>query len=84
MTERACLESYLVKSSLSSAQHAKLQPQYESQQQVVIESVPLLDLRRQYDVIRDEVLGAITRVCDSQNYHSWARGRGASNMKSLR
>jgi dTDP-4-amino-4,6-dideoxygalactose transaminase len=29
-------------------------------------SVPLLDLRRQYDGIRDEVLAAIARVCDSQ------------------
>jgi dTDP-4-amino-4,6-dideoxygalactose transaminase len=32
----------------------------------VPESVPLLDLRRQYDGIREEVLGAIARVCDSQ------------------
>jgi dTDP-4-amino-4,6-dideoxygalactose transaminase len=30
------------------------------------ESVPLLDLRRQYDGIREEVLAAIARVCDSQ------------------
>ena len=30
--------------------------------------VPLLDLRRQYDSIRDEVLTAITRVCDSQSF----------------
>lgn len=30
--------------------------------------VPLLDLRRQYDGIRDEVLAAITRVCDSQSF----------------
>jgi dTDP-4-amino-4,6-dideoxygalactose transaminase len=30
--------------------------------------VPLLDLRRQYDSIRDEVLAAIARVCDSQSY----------------
>jgi dTDP-4-amino-4,6-dideoxygalactose transaminase len=29
-------------------------------------SVPLLDLRRQYDSIREEVLAAIARVCDSQ------------------
>ncbi|MEZ5319955.1 MAG: DegT/DnrJ/EryC1/StrS family aminotransferase [Vicinamibacterales bacterium] len=29
-------------------------------------SVPLLDLRAQYAPIRDEVLSAITRVCDSQ------------------
>jgi dTDP-4-amino-4,6-dideoxygalactose transaminase len=31
-------------------------------------AVPLLDLRRQYDGIRDEVLAAITRVCDSQSF----------------
>jgi len=31
-------------------------------------SVPLLDLRRQYDGIRDEVLAAIARVCDSQSF----------------
>jgi dTDP-4-amino-4,6-dideoxygalactose transaminase len=30
--------------------------------------VPLLDLRRQYDGIREEVLGAIARVCDSQGF----------------
>lgn len=30
------------------------------------ESVPLLDLRRQYAGIREEVLAAIARVCDSQ------------------
>ncbi|MGA2360339.1 MAG: DegT/DnrJ/EryC1/StrS family aminotransferase [Terriglobales bacterium] len=31
-------------------------------------AVPLLDLRRQYDGLRAEVLAAITRVCDSQNF----------------
>ena len=31
-------------------------------------SVPLLDLRRQYDGIREDVLAAITRVCDSQSF----------------
>jgi dTDP-4-amino-4,6-dideoxygalactose transaminase len=31
-------------------------------------AVPQLDLRRQYDAIRDEVLAAITRVCDSQGF----------------
>ena len=34
----------------------------------VHESVPLLDLRRQYDGLREEVLAAIARVCDSQSY----------------
>jgi dTDP-4-amino-4,6-dideoxygalactose transaminase len=32
------------------------------------ESVPLLDLRRQYASIREEVLAAIARVCDSQSF----------------
>ena len=31
-------------------------------------SVPLLDLRRQYEGIREEVLAAIERVCDSQSF----------------
>jgi dTDP-4-amino-4,6-dideoxygalactose transaminase len=31
-----------------------------------ITRVPLLDLQAQYAPIRDEVLAAITRVCDSQ------------------
>ena len=31
-------------------------------------SVPLLDLRRQYEGIREEVLAAIARVCDSQGF----------------
>ncbi len=32
------------------------------------ESVPLLDLHRQYKTIRNEVLAAIERVCDSQHF----------------
>jgi dTDP-4-amino-4,6-dideoxygalactose transaminase len=32
------------------------------------ESVPLLDLRRQYRSIRDDVLAALARVCDSQSF----------------
>jgi dTDP-4-amino-4,6-dideoxygalactose transaminase len=31
-------------------------------------TVPLLDLRAQYAPIRDEILAAVTRVCDSQRY----------------
>ncbi len=34
----------------------------------MLESVPLLDLRRQYDGIREEALAAIARVCDSQSF----------------
>jgi dTDP-4-amino-4,6-dideoxygalactose transaminase len=30
--------------------------------------IPLLDLRRQYDGIREDVLSAIARVCDSQSF----------------
>lgn len=39
-----------------------------SSDKAVIEPVPLLDLRRQYAGIREEVLAAITRVCDSQGF----------------
>jgi len=31
-----------------------------------VDSIPLLDLHRQYQSIREEVLAALTRVCDSQ------------------
>jgi dTDP-4-amino-4,6-dideoxygalactose transaminase len=41
---------------------------YKTQPNVAPESVPLLDLRRQYDSIRAEVLAAIARVCDSQSF----------------
>lgn len=34
----------------------------------VPESVPLLDLRRQYEPLREEILAAIARVCDSQTF----------------
>ena len=30
--------------------------------------VPMLDLQAQYRPIRDEVLAAVTRVCDSQRF----------------
>jgi dTDP-4-amino-4,6-dideoxygalactose transaminase len=33
-----------------------------------LDSVPMLDLRRQYEQIHGEVLGAIERVCASQHY----------------
>src|SRR3977135_3784507 len=33
-----------------------------------INSVPLMDLKAQYAGIREEVLAAITRVCDSQRF----------------
>jgi dTDP-4-amino-4,6-dideoxygalactose transaminase len=53
-----------VKSSLSTPNK---QPQ-PSTQNTVPESVPLLDLRRQYHSLREEVLAAIARVCDSQSF----------------
>ena len=31
-------------------------------------SVPLLDLQEQYRPLRDELLAAVTRVCDSQRF----------------
>jgi len=34
----------------------------------VPQGVPLLDLRRQYEGLREEVLAAIARVCDSQGF----------------
>jgi dTDP-4-amino-4,6-dideoxygalactose transaminase len=49
-----------VNSSLSSPRTTATSPSPES--------VPLLDLRRQYDGIREEVLAAIARVCDSQSF----------------
>ena len=44
-------------------------PQHRPRQRPLrLRSVPLLDLRRQYDTIREEVLAAIARVCDSQGF----------------
>jgi hypothetical protein len=31
-------------------------------------SVPLLDLQAQYTPLRDQILAAVTRVCDSQRF----------------
>jgi dTDP-4-amino-4,6-dideoxygalactose transaminase len=53
-----------VKSSVSSPSKPTRRPSRSS----APESVPLLDLRRQYQGIRDEVLAAIGRVCDSQSF----------------
>ena len=43
-----------------------MRPSFPQTPAVAQGSVPLLDLRRQYDTIREEVLAAIARVCDSQ------------------
>jgi len=43
-----------------------VQPSFPQTAAVAQGSVPLLDLRRQYEGIREEVLAAIARVCDSQ------------------
>jgi dTDP-4-amino-4,6-dideoxygalactose transaminase len=40
----------------------------KSAAQKTITAVPMLDLSRQYATIREEVLAAIARVCDSQRY----------------
>jgi dTDP-4-amino-4,6-dideoxygalactose transaminase len=54
-----------VKTTLSSPPSPK---PTSPKQSAAVESVPLLDLRRQYSAIREEVLAAIARVCDSQSY----------------
>jgi dTDP-4-amino-4,6-dideoxygalactose transaminase len=43
-----------------------VRPSFPQTPAVAQGSVPLLDLRRQYEGIREEVLAAIARVCDSQ------------------
>src|SRR5208283_2286448 len=58
------LESRAVKPISTPPQSAAL----ESVPLAVPFAVPLLDLRRQYDGIREEVLAAIARVCDSQSF----------------
>jgi dTDP-4-amino-4,6-dideoxygalactose transaminase len=64
-----------VKSSFSSPrqtpttpQKTKRNPAPQSGPLAVPLAVPLLDLRRQYDGIREDVLAAIARVCDSQSF----------------
>ncbi len=56
----------MVKSSLSSPRTTAANRSAESVAAPL--AVPLLDLRRQYDHIREEVLAAIARVCDSQSF----------------
>jgi len=61
-----------VKSSLSSSRKTpRTTPPNRAPQSVPLAAplaVPLLDLRRQYDGIREDVLAAIERVCDSQSF----------------
>ena len=61
-----------MKSSLSSSRKTpRTTPPNRAPQSVPLAAplaVPLLDLRRQYDGIREDVLAAITRVCDSQSF----------------
>ncbi len=61
-----------MKSSLSSPRKTPRTPPQKTARntapQPVPLSVPLLDLRRQYDGIREDVLAAIARVCDSQSF----------------
>jgi dTDP-4-amino-4,6-dideoxygalactose transaminase len=52
-----------VKSPFSSPIKSPLEPSPHA-----ATSVPLLDLHRQYEAIREDVLAAITRVCDSQSF----------------
>ena len=61
-----------MKSSLSSSRKTpRTTPPNRAPQSVPLAAplaVPLLDLRRQYDGIREDVLAAIERVCDSQSF----------------
>ena len=57
-----------MKSSLSSPRSKPRKTPQTTARNTAPESVPLLDLRRQYDGIREEVLAAIARVCDSQSF----------------
>jgi len=57
-----------VKSSLSSPRSKPRKTPQTTARNTAPESVPLLDLRRQYDGIHEEVLAAIARVCDSQSF----------------
>ena len=52
----------------TTAQKTAPKPAPESVPGSVPLAVPLLDLRRQYDGIREDVLAAIARVCDSQSF----------------
>lgn len=53
-------------SSLASAETQNLRLRAQASQQGI--PVPLLDFNRQYKPIREEVLAAIERVCDSQQF----------------
>jgi dTDP-4-amino-4,6-dideoxygalactose transaminase len=57
-----------VKSSLSSQRKSPHKTAASTAPESVPLAVPLLDLRRQYNRIREEVLAAIARVCDSQGF----------------
>jgi dTDP-4-amino-4,6-dideoxygalactose transaminase len=57
-----------VKSSLSSPRKTPQKTARNTTAKSVPLAVPLLDLRRQYDGIREDVLAAIARVCDSQSF----------------
>src|SRR5262245_2561146 len=43
-------------------------PNMKTPENKAVAEIPMLDLSRQYASIRDEVLGAVSRVCDSQSY----------------
>jgi len=47
---------------------ATAKPRPRSSQTKKVDVVPLLDLHRQYEQIRDEVLAAVERVCSSQQF----------------
>ena len=57
-----------MKSSLSLPKTTPRTTPKEAARNTAPQSVPLLDLRRQYEGIREDVLAAIERVCDSQSF----------------
>ena len=54
--------------STTSKASVAIKTSMQSKQATIAMRVPLLDLQAQYAPIRDEVLTAVTRVCDSQRF----------------
>src|SRR5579863_7432849 len=65
----SCYNRSLVSTLSTKAKSAEPEPSKAgSAVPVALDSVPMLDLQRQYEQIRAEVLGAVGRVCASQHY----------------
>jgi len=53
---------------LFSVTHASAKPRASRRAAKKFDAIPLLDLRRQYDQIREDILAAVERVCASQSF----------------